>query len=70
MPAVTHRDRSSRVQHVSPQTGLLYQLLIELERMGAPPVLLKTSFNGPARPWSTRRRTRSPKRRGLGCATS
>jgi carbamoyltransferase len=50
LPAVTHRDRSSRVQHVSPQTGLLYQLLIELERTGAPPVVLNTSFNGPGVP--------------------
>ena len=50
LPAVTHRDRSSRVQHVSQQTGLLYRLLIELERTGAPPVLLNTSFNGPGTP--------------------
>jgi carbamoyltransferase len=50
LPAVTHRDRSSRLQHVSPQTGLLYRLLIELERTGAPPVLLNTSFNGPGVP--------------------
>lgn len=50
LPAVTHYDHSSRVQHVSPETGLLYDLLRTLERQGAPPVVLNTSFNGPGTP--------------------
>lgn len=50
LPAVTHYDHSSRVQHVSPDTGLLYRLLQALERRGAPPVVLNTSFNGPGTP--------------------
>jgi len=46
LPAVTHVDGSARVQHVSPETGLLYALLCQLQKMGHPPVLLNTSFNG------------------------
>ena len=50
LPAVTHFDHSSRVQHVSPETGLLNDLLLKLEGLGAAPVVLNTSFNGPGTP--------------------
>jgi len=50
LPAVTHYDHSSRVQHVSAQTGLLYDVLNRLKANGALPVLLNTSFNGPGVP--------------------
>ena len=47
LPAITHFDHTSRLQHVTEQTGLLHQLLIALESTGAPAVVLNTSFNGP-----------------------
>lgn len=50
LPAITHYDHSARVQHVSAATGLLYALLQKLESLGAPPVVLNTSFNGPGTP--------------------
>ncbi|MEW5686624.1 MAG: carbamoyltransferase C-terminal domain-containing protein [Pseudomonadota bacterium] len=50
LPATTHYDHSSRVQHVSPETGILYDVLVRLEQLGAPPVVLNTSFNGPGVP--------------------
>jgi carbamoyltransferase len=50
LPAITHYDHSARVQHVSAETGLLYDLLLKLEQLDAPPVLLNTSFNGPGAP--------------------
>jgi carbamoyltransferase len=50
LPAVTHVDRSARVQHVSAETGLLNGVLLKLESLGAPPVVLNTSFNGPGAP--------------------
>jgi carbamoyltransferase len=50
LPAITHYDHSARVQHVSAETGLLYDLLQALKRTGAPPVVLNTSFNGPGVP--------------------
>jgi carbamoyltransferase len=50
LPAITHYDHSSRVQHVSEQTGILHQLLLRLKALGAPPVVMNTSFNGPGVP--------------------
>lgn len=50
LPAVTHYDHSARVQHVSAETGLLHDLLLKLEALGAPPAVLNTSFNGPGTP--------------------
>lgn len=50
LPAITHYDHSARVQHVSPETGILHDVLTALERRGAPPVVMNTSFNGPAVP--------------------
>jgi carbamoyltransferase len=50
LPAITHYDHSSRIQQVSPETGLLYDLLKGLEAKGAPPVVMNTSFNGPGVP--------------------
>lgn len=50
LPAITHYDHSARVQHVSPETGLLFDVLTKLEALGAPPVVLNTSFNGPGVP--------------------
>ena len=50
LPAVTHFDHSARVQHVSAETGVLNDLLLQLQNLGAPPVVLNTSFNGPGAP--------------------
>ncbi|GJD76004.1 carbamoyltransferase C-terminal domain-containing protein [Methylobacterium goesingense] len=49
-PAVTHFDHTARVQHVVPETGLLYLLLEEMRFIGRDPILLNTSFNGPGVP--------------------
>ena len=50
LPAVTHFDHTSRLQHVGSETGLLYDLLLAMTAVGAPGVLLNTSFNGPGVP--------------------
>lgn len=50
LPAVTHFDHTSRLQHVSPETGLLHDLLLAMREAGAPGVLMNTSFNGPGVP--------------------
>ena len=49
-PAVTHYDHTARVQHVTRETGLLFDLLQSMRDLGRPPVLLNTSFNGPGSP--------------------
>ena len=50
LPAVTHFDHTSRLQHVGPETGLLYDLLLAMTEVGAPGVVMNTSFNGPGVP--------------------
>ena len=50
LPAVTHFDHTARLQHVTPETGLLYRLMSRFAAAGGPPVLLNTSFNGPGTP--------------------
>jgi carbamoyltransferase len=50
LPAVTHFDHTSRLQHVTAETGLLHRVLIAMETAGAPAVVLNTSFNGPGVP--------------------
>jgi len=50
LPAITHFDHTARVQHVSPETGILYDLLRKMKANGHPPVVLNTSFNGPGIP--------------------
>lgn len=48
--AITHIDGSARVQSVTNDCGVLYQVLQEFQRITGCPVLLNTSFNGPAEP--------------------
>ena len=50
IPAVTHFDSTARAQIVSSENGLLYDLLIEFNKLSGIPVLINTSFNGPGRP--------------------
>lgn len=50
LPAVTHFDHTSRLQHVGPETGLLYDLLVAMTEAKAPGVVMNTSFNGPGVP--------------------
>lgn len=51
MPAVTHVDGTTRPQTLSDDdTGVAAELLRELNRVGAHPILVNTSFNGPGEP--------------------
>lgn len=51
MPAVTHVDGTSRPQTIPDERqGVAAELLRELRRLGHPPVLINTSFNGPGEP--------------------
>ncbi len=50
IPAVTHVDGTARIQTVSPQDGLIYDVVREFGRLTGVPVLLNTSFNGPGEP--------------------
>jgi carbamoyltransferase len=50
IPAVTHFDHSSRVQHVQNPDELIHRIMTKLKESGRPPVLLNTSFNGPGVP--------------------
>ena len=50
IPAVTHVDGSARVQTVSEDCGLVYQLLRRFRDLTGLAVLLNTSFNGPGEP--------------------
>ncbi len=46
IPAVTHVDRSSRIQTVSPQNNpLFYALISEFDKLTGVPVLINTSLN-------------------------
>ena len=51
MPAITHFDGTARVQTVNKNdNGILYYLLLEVEKTIGYPVLLNTSFNLPGEP--------------------
>jgi carbamoyltransferase len=45
LPAITHVDGTARVQTVSPEDGLLHQLLGSFAELAGVPVLLNTSLN-------------------------
>lgn len=49
-PAVTHVDNSARIQTVAAHDGNYYRLLVEFQALSGLPLLLNTSFNGPAMP--------------------
>ncbi len=50
LPAITHADRSSRIQSVTKESGNFYHLLSEFDRLTGIPVVMNTSFNGPGEP--------------------
>jgi len=50
LPAITHADRSARVQSVTFENGYFYSLLKEFHVISGVPVLMNTSFNGPGEP--------------------
>ena len=50
IPAVTHVDGSARVQSVTKDCGLFYDVLSEFHELSGIPVVLNTSFNGPGEP--------------------
>jgi carbamoyltransferase len=51
MPAATHVDGTTRPQTLpDDDQGVAAALLRELDRQGAEPVLVNTSFNGPGEP--------------------
>ena len=45
IPAITHEDRTCRIQTVSKNDGAYYSLIREFERLTSIPVILNTSFN-------------------------
>lgn len=50
LPAITHVDDTARVQTVKEDDGLIHKILVALKRLGLPPVVMNTSFNGPGEP--------------------
>ena len=50
VPAITHVDRSARVQTVTEGTGGLFKVLTNLKLLSGCSVAMNTSFNGPAEP--------------------
>jgi carbamoyltransferase len=50
LPAITHVDRSARVQTVTEQAGRYHALLQEFAALTGVPVVLNTSLNGPGEP--------------------
>jgi len=50
IPAITHVDGSARIQTVNENDGVFYNLLVEFFEITGVPILLNTSFNGPAEP--------------------
>tara|TARA_B100001093_G_scaffold159389_1_gene151882 strand:+ start:4779 stop:6704 length:1926 start_codon:yes stop_codon:yes gene_type:complete len=50
IPAITHIDRTSRIQSINKDCGVIYQVLKEFKKHGNIPVLMNTSFNGPGEP--------------------
>ena len=50
LPAITHVDRTARIQTITKQeNSFYYDLLTEMKNTGLP-VILNTSFNGPGKP--------------------
>ncbi len=50
LPAVTHRDRTARVQVAVRECGFIYELLLAFRALTGVGVLLNTSFNGRGEP--------------------
>ncbi len=50
IPAITHVDRTSRIQSISKDCGMIYNVLQEFKKGGNIPILMNTSFNGPGEP--------------------
>lgn len=50
LPAITHRDGSSRIQVVNPQCGFVHALLLAFRALTGHGVLINTSFNGRGEP--------------------
>lgn len=50
IPAITHIDNTARVQTVSRDCGMFYQLIKRFGEITSVPVVLNTSFNGPGEP--------------------
>jgi carbamoyltransferase len=50
LPAVTHRDGTSRIQSVSADCGAYHSMIASFGRISGVPVVLNTSFNGPDEP--------------------
>ncbi len=50
IPAITHVDGSSRIQTVTPETGRFHKMMEHFYKLTNVPVLMNTSFNGPAEP--------------------
>jgi carbamoyltransferase len=50
LPAVTHRDRTARVQVAVEECGFIYRLLLAFRALTGIGVLLNTSFNGRGEP--------------------
>jgi carbamoyltransferase len=56
LPAITHVDGSARLQTVTPETGRVFRVLTEFEKLTGRPVLLNTSLNAPGEPIAERPR--------------
>ena len=50
LPAITHVDRSARVQTVGAECGGYRRLIEVFDRETGTPVVMNTSFNGPGEP--------------------
>jgi carbamoyltransferase len=50
VPAITHVDKSARIQTVDESAGAFHELLREFHRRTGVPMVLNTSFNGPGEP--------------------
>ena len=50
IPAITHIDKTARVQVVNEKNGLCYEMLECFYKLTGTPVLLNTSLNGPGEP--------------------
>lgn len=50
IPAITHVDRTARIQTVNNSSGSIYLLLKEFFAKTKVPILMNTSFNGPKEP--------------------
>ena len=50
IPAVTHIDKTARIQSISNKNEYIYKILTEFEKITQIPVLLNTSFNDKNQP--------------------